>query len=206
MRRPILLLALLFLTACTREEPASPVPTTPTEGDAEPQTKPGTLRVEGTDEPITLRRVDEGAVPFTTFIPEGDFGVESGRAREGTFARFTAQFGGVLNPDAYVHFVFPDAPLDSVRAALFGTGGRFEREGWQEEIGPSPCLWAHEGFVYRAPGSDATGIVCLGEHAGDAFYLLTHHPAEYGDGFGPRLNVLLDEFRWRDTQQPLRGE
>lgn len=205
----LLPLLLLFTAACGGDDRrVPPQPTgSPTDVAAGPDTKPGTLRVEGTEQPVTLRRVDDPGVPFTTFVPADEFEVETGRDSSGAFSRFTARFGGVHNPDAYVHFGFPEAAtLYGLRADLLGPGGRLDRERWQDQAGAPPCLWAAESVVFQSADAASTGQLCIGEHVGRPFYMLAHYPAEYGDGFGPRLNVLLDEFRWRGTGEPLGGE
>src|SRR5690606_15010648 len=54
-------------------------------------------------------------------------------------------------------------------------------------------------------GDSAIGTVALGRHAGRYFFIATHFPAMYADGFGPRAAKILDEWRWEDTGESLDG-
>ena len=43
----------------------------------------------------------------------------------------------------------------------------------------------------------------LGLHGDRYFRLTMHYPLEYGGGFGPRAELILNEWRWRDTNAGL---
>ena len=208
MPRFLPFLVLLVLAACNGRDTQNQPPDDSLAGvPAEPATKPGTLRIEGMEEPVTLARVDAPEAPFTTWMPQDDFAVEAVQDASGADVWFRWQAGGRPNPEAYVHFAFPlSGSIESLRATLTGTDGRFDREGWREQVGPPPCLWAEEGSFFSNTSQTHTGLWCASTHAGQPFYVLATYPAEYGDGFGPRLDVLLDEFRWRDTGAALQGQ
>jgi hypothetical protein len=42
------------------------------------------------------------------------------------------------------------------------------------------------------------GAIYIGEDKGKAFYILTHYPAEYSDGFEPRSAVILENLQFRE--------
>lgn len=205
-----LLLLPFLLTACGNRERQQPAPAdTLANVPTEPATKPGVLHIEGLEEPVTLARVDVPEAPFTTWMPQDDFAVEAeeGAGAAGTSVRFSWQAGGRPNPDAYALFAFPrSGAAGDVRRSLMGADGVFAREGWRERVAPPPCLWAEDGGVFSNSSQTHTGLWCAGTHAGQPFYVLAAYPSEYGDGFGPRLDVLLGEFRWRDTGAPLQGQ
>ncbi len=41
------------------------------------------------------------------------------------------------------------------------------------------------------------GDVGLGERNGRWFHIVVQHPAEFSDGFAPRAQRILDEWRWQ---------
>ncbi len=206
----LILCAVALLPGCRRDTPpGTPMPVDSVFTGSGEVTKPGVLRIEGMEESVTLAEVDVPEAPFTTFVPENTFAVTPTRDAGASDIRFNLQVGGTLVPDTYAAFVFPESVnADSVLADLTSPDGMFSTRGWQrnENTGVSPCLWAAAGIAYRDPANDASGIVCIGTHAGRPFYLVTHYPDHYAEGFNARLDVLLDEFRWRDTGRPLQGE
>lgn len=210
--RPTFLL--LFLLAACADQPApdagrdaapAPVDTTAPPAEARPSTKTDTLYLEGMPEPITLRLFDEPAVPFTTYIPQGDFIPRIVSSAEGDGVRLEANFGGVHNPDAYVHFFFPaeGAGLDSLAALRRFVAETMARDnGWAPRDGAPPgCEWAAESsrFVRTSAGTTYLGHVCFAEHGGAPFFVAVQYPQEYAEGFVPRANLLLEALRWRDT-------
>ncbi len=199
MPRAFFLLLCLACAACARDEPDTPAPPPPRPAE---QTKPGTLRVEGMEEAVTLREVDVPEAPFTTFMPDSFFVVTAAQDEHGFDVRFVAADDtGQKFDDVYAAFVFPEhVNADSVYADVTSPDGMLATRVWElSSAGVSPCLWAEQGYTYRDVAGNASGILCIGTHRGRPFYLLTHVPGEWADGFSPRLDVLLDEFRWRDT-------
>ncbi|NEQ26537.1 MAG: hypothetical protein F6K28_47415, partial [Microcoleus sp. SIO2G3] len=66
---------------------------------------------------------------------------------------------------------------------------------WQV-VNPSeevPYSWAKERIVFREgmTSENIMGDVYIGESNGKAFYVITHYPAEYAEGFGPRADLIL---------------
>lgn len=198
---PVLLLA---LAACTpTEAPAGPALAVADTGRAAtlPLRKPGVLRLEGQRQRVTLVRFDEAAVPFTTYYPERELAPAVLQTSEGTLVRFVPTFGGRRLEGAVATFVFPaGAPSpDAVRAATFGPDGLAGRQGWAvSDAGVSPCLWAEEGRLVQF-ASDRAGFVCVGAHGGRGFRLEVQAPAEVAEGLSARVDVLLEELRWRTT-------
>jgi|SRR5690606_18367102 len=222
MRHVLPLLAILLWAACQQPQPQSQPPSDadttiqplirpgttsaavrlPDTGlrSERPAERAGTLSVEGTPEPVTLQLYDEPSAPFTTYLPEGDFIAETPASGQGTNVRFVANFGGVRNDDAYLHFFFPDegaglGTVDALRAALTGEMGA--ANGWTFTApaagAPRRCAWASQELT------SPDGYACLATHGTTPFFLVARRPAEYADGFGPRAALILDELRWRDT-------
>lgn len=172
------------------------------EGRAQlPPTKPGTIRVEGTEERVELRLFESPpgfALPFYTYVPR-DLIAEPVAAGEGDAVRFSANFAGTQREDAAILlFVYPrEVTAEDARAV---TRRLAERHGGVE-VEERVYDWSLEEFAFSS--NDEVGRVSLGERAGRFFYIFVGYPPEFGDGFGPRSHVVLDEWRWADTGQPL---
>jgi hypothetical protein len=156
--------------------------------------KTATISVEGEKIPITLRLYDQYSDLFTTYFPEKDFIVEGGGSGEGTGVRFIANFGGSKNENAYVHVAFMNnlRTLGQVRSFINRKGGLIASNGWQvvSQTQNVSYPWAKEKIVF-SKGKDITGTLYLGQQKGKAFYIITHYPVEYGDGFPPRADLIL---------------
>lgn len=167
----------------------------------QPATKPGTIRVEGAEERVELRLFESPpgfALPFYTYLPP-DLIAESVAAGEGEAVRFSAKFGGVKREDASVIlFVYPQQiTAEDARAMTRDLAQSHGGVDVEERV----YNWSLD--EYAVSSHDEVGRVSLGERAGRFFYILVTYPPEFGDGFGPRSHVLLDEWRWADTGQPL---
>src|SRR5690606_17600425 len=134
---------------------------------------------------------------FVTYLPGEDFLPEATSAGEGTGLRFVANFGGVRNDEAYLHFFFPTAgaSLDSpaalrrsVEEALAGQDDVQRTERRSEA--PPRCPWADDERLFTRTGTGQTllGHVCFGTHGGRPFYLMVQFPEAYEEGFVPRAN------------------
>ncbi|MUL37096.1 hypothetical protein [Gloeocapsopsis dulcis] len=160
----------------------------------EPSTKTAIINIEGEKTTISLELYSHPL--FTTYFPAQDFIPESVASGEGTAVWFYANFGGTKNEAAYVQFFFPgDAnTLDELKQNwIEGENGLLASNGWRV-IDTTPKVaypWAKEKISFHQPEKNITGTVYLGEAQGNAFYVVTHYPVEYGDGFTPRSDVIL---------------
>ncbi|HET7274480.1 MAG TPA: hypothetical protein VFI91_04845 [Longimicrobiaceae bacterium] len=189
--------------ADTTLPPPSTSPSTDTDmGVDRPETMEGTIGIEGMEEPMTymLYTTRPGfGIPFSTYVPE-DMVSQETSSGEGDAVRFVANFGGQLSENAFMNvYFFPEGTTEaqaSERAAeVAGTTAPDPRGA---EIYP----WALE--VYDLAEADF-GRVGLGQHNGRYFYVHTSYPPVFGDGMGPRVARILDEWRWTDTGTGLRG-
>lgn len=178
------------------------------EGPGRPATKIDTLRIEGNPEPVQLELVSEG-LPFSTYLPKGDFKVEQSSSGEGIGVRFIASFGGKVNNDAYLSIFIPNEnySLDRMKEFVAGNRSLAQSNNWRLEEPVSPrCEWAHVSYLLYDTAKDAIGHICIGRHAGQSFYAVMHYPEEYADGFGPRASIILKELRWNDTKEGIERE
>ncbi|PIG92961.1 hypothetical protein [Gloeocapsopsis sp. IPPAS B-1203] len=166
--------------------------TQPTDTQKTP-TKTATIDIEGEQTTVSLQLYSH---PFFTTYPTQDFLSESVASGEGTAVWFYANFGGTKNESAYVQFFFPGyaKTLDQLKQNwIEGENGLLASNGWQiiEVVGEVAYPWAKEKINFHQPEKNIIGTVYLGEAEGNAFYVVTHYPVEYGDGFVPRANVIL---------------
>jgi hypothetical protein len=228
MTRPALFAGALLLTglllAACRTEPPEIVRV-----DAAPDERARQTRlpivIEGMTDTLPARLVwaPEGMHPrFSTYVPE-DMATSFERTPEGGHTlTVRAMFGGGVQEHAFVvvHFYPPGTPLREAQAQLaaflaslepyddpllrrddyggIGTGpdapalARQQRFGWAE---PELRFRVHRGEI----GHTVTGWAALGEHASRPFHVFVHYPEEYGDGMGPRVNLILEEWQWLDN-------
>jgi hypothetical protein len=213
LARAAVLAVTLGLPACARNgdgaaadapAPAPPVverPPLPQAPADRPPSRRDTIQIEGNPEPVELRLVRSPAdfpMPFTTYATS-DFVVEPARRGDDPAVRFIAAFGGRRNDRAFVEVLAYPAGLSETEALA-----RAQRAGTDEGGGalvpaerPLP-RWAIGAWRLQGRGPDGMvlGGVSVGRHGPRRFHVLTRYPAEYADGFGPRAQVILDEWRW----------
>jgi len=163
-----------------------------------PATKTAQISIEGETSEVELRRFVSESSPFITYFPAEDFTPELARSGEGEGDRFYFSPTGMPNRDAYVQVVFPEnvSSAAEVQQLVLGNKGLFAANNWEEisRNSSTPYDWVVEEIVYdqNTEAETYTGVVYIGEQNGEAFYVVTHAPIEYGDGFGPRANVILE--------------
>lgn len=177
---------------------ATGVPTSYNSTNNRPATKTGTITVEGEKVPVTLKLYEQYSDLFTTYFPEKEFIAEGLSSGEGTGVKFIANFGGSRNENAYVHIAFLNdvKTLDQLKSFVNGKNGLIASNKWQvvnrEQKVTYP--WAKEKIAFNQ-GKDIVGNVYLGQQSGRVFYVITQFPGEYGDGFPPRANLILENLQ-----------
>lgn len=176
-----------------------------------PATRADTIFLEGMPEvtDLTLVRSPAGFEPaFSTYVPEEMVPVFT-RPDRGLELRFVAAFGGVRNEEASLGILVypPEATEEEVL-----TEARRVAEAHGATGEPSrPGRWEWSRVEYRLGSRDVArdrvfGTVAVGRHVDRWFRILLRYPAEYGDGFAPRVELILEEWRWEDTGRGLAGE
>jgi hypothetical protein len=220
--RPVAtLFAALLLIGCEprpeQQHPPGDIPAPATRADLINDT----IVVEGMAEPATARLLQspEGApIRFSTYVPEGIHGSFEG-AGDTLVVRFAAAFTGTADPNAYMHvrFYAPEVGINEAREILGGfLATRVpEADPIDTDPGPrgfvqvDPPAWGQEAFSvsYRGDGNRLyVGQLVIATRRDRVFHVLTHYPAEFGDGLAPRFDRILDHWRWDDTGTPLRGQ
>jgi hypothetical protein len=162
-------------------------------------TKQGTIRLEGTEEPITLalyRPPDWFPLPFYTYHPEDIVAGTVTAGEVGQTVRFTANMGGVLNDDAFVElYVLPEGMSEEDARVLVRENA--QDIGSTRQADENRFSWSLEEHLFESP--EFLGMYALGSHGGRFFQIMIAYPPEYGDGFGPRAQLILNEWHWADT-------
>jgi hypothetical protein len=197
---------LSFTTACSEEIQQStnkannlqsenqPVITDDKSTQDRPETKTGTIYVEGEKTDINLKLYKAQNL-FTTYFPDADFLAESETSEQQQSMKFIANFGGVKNAGAYLQIAFPNdvKTLEEVKNLIEGKNGLIADNKWQivkNQINNKTYSWAKEKIGF-SQNPDIVGDIYIGEEKGKVFYVITHYPVEYGDGFEPRADLIL---------------
>jgi hypothetical protein len=204
----VLPVSLALLGACRApDEPAftSPVDTLGLEAQVQepPPLVAETLYIEGMAEVIpvqTFRSPLGYPLGFSTVVPE-DMVVEFVSSGEGDAVRIEAAFGGVRRSDVLLSFVTLPEGTD-VADARQAAGEIARMNGGTEETDRARFPWAD--MVFRL-GQETAGFIALGEHRDRWFYFLASYPPEFGDGMGPRIDLILRRWTWADDGTGLQG-
>ncbi len=168
-----------------------------------------TIQVEGMPQAqrsLLFRAPWREPLAFSTYVPD-DMIAES----SGDTVRFIADFGGVRQDSAFVQVVAlppgitPDRARGRARRIAEGVG----LQDPPPAASGSELPWAIAEFAFRGSGCSApacpTGVVALAAHGGRYFLIRWQYPAEYGDGMGPRIRWLIEEWQWQDSGDRLAG-
>ena len=189
-------------SAATQTNPSARTAQNPTNSQ-KPSTKTDIISIEGEKTQVTLKLYDKASGVFTTYYPEKDFIAQSRNLGEGTGTQFIYNVGGRPNQNVFVALFFPTkaTTLEQLKQVA-QQRGLIQANQWQvvTQTPEVPYSWAKEKLVYKKRGSSQNlgGEVYVGEANGKAFYAVTHYPAEYGDGFGPRANLILKNLQVND--------
>jgi hypothetical protein len=187
-------------------QPVAELPPLPPESiPARPREVRDTLMIEGMPELATSRLVESPAgfgLRFSTYVPEG-LGVDFSTDADSGGIRFHAAFAGQPDRNAYMHvYVYPEGSTGiEARSAAF----EFLRSRFLvgDEVNPADVPeWGREayGIAYSGDGgAQYVGRMVIGSRGDRYFHVLTHYPAEYGDGLGPRFDRILRSWRWEDS-------
>lgn len=174
-----------------KEEPKEP--TEPSRSE----TKDIVTYPEGMMEVNKYQLLDVPSLPFTTYIPQNflvDPVNDSGDVKE-------VRMFSKLYPYNILTVVFlKDGTSEEVakqKVAQIIKEYKNPKPWPEDQKLPN---WAVSAYLFHG---EPSGIVTLGKHEDQYFYIISEHTLESGDGWGPIENVILDEWVWRDTGLPL---
>jgi hypothetical protein len=191
MRSALLALAVL-LSACGDREAT---PTLAERAATLSSATTDTIMVEGSPQTVAFREIQGSSfpLPFEARVPD-PMAVSADTSGDGPTVRLTM---GAPPADAqWAVVVLPDSATESGARATARRAA--EALGTVAEAGPDEAgpAWTLAAFTTEQPGR--SGSVRLGRHAGRFFYVLADAALETGDGFGPRREYLLQNWRWLD--------
>jgi hypothetical protein len=166
-------------------------------------TKMETISLEGMEQTLRLRLFDSRPagidVPFTTYVPD-DMAIRSAPRETGDRFVARAVFGGQVEPRAFVEVRFlPEHASEQAAAESLVAWAPDERPNPLE--GGTRFHWSvRERWIRRGERDAAVeGIAALGRHGARWFVIHVEYPIDYGEGLLPRVERVLEEWRWEDT-------
>lgn len=162
-----------------------------------PDTLKTELMVEGMPESMNmylLESPENFPIHFSTYIPV-EMIIDTASFETGKAIHIIAAFGGRINKDARLTiFAFsPEINEEEARKITRQAGGN--------PVDSTGFSWAEA--VYNL-GEGRSGFLALGENEGQWFYLLATYPPVYADGMGPRIAMILDQWRWAENGKSLQ--
>lgn len=158
-----------------------------------PPNKTATMLVEGEKTSIDLKLYEDKNL-FSTYFPPEDFLVETETSAQQKEVKFIANFGGVKNEDAYLKIVFPEKlqNIEAVKNFINGENGLIASNKWNivNRNNKLTYPWIKEKIAFNQ-GQDVVGDIYIGSEKGKVFYIITHLPIEYADGFSAREDLIF---------------
>lgn len=176
--------------------------------ESRPETKKGTIGIEGMQQEFNLNLVEGSPPAFYTYIP-ADMVVERVSSGEGDSFRFLANFAGKKRDDAYMTFFFYPKGTNLEQAVKFANSFILINK-WQKINRQNPDTgkyydWSESEWHFQSHvnGGDYLGSIAVGKHQDRIFHVLIYYPEDFSEGFIPRTKKILDEFVWTDTGERL---
>ncbi|TDA70310.1 MAG: hypothetical protein D9V47_01860 [Clostridia bacterium] len=202
----LLFLLLPFLASCEEQEGGKGARLEP----PRPETRQLAAFLDGREERLSFRLLDDPSLPFTTYIPAGwrqePYATELGRGVRLAGQALTGERGeqpqGGQQPEIELDlFSFaPGVTRQQAEETLQQVVNRLGKNKRYEEDRPSWTL-AHYGLQ-----SGKLGSASLGQHRDRYYYIV-----ERSD-LGPAFNnwqeirrLVFDQWRWRDSGEPFPG-
>lgn len=164
------------------------------------------IEIEGQPTELTLKLFTEPELPYSTYLPIDEFVTDIQETDQATVVTHYANFGGTLNENAYIRVVLPkrSTTVETLQEQVLGEEGLMASQNWQitDRTDVVVWPWAREYIHYLSSDADqnSAGEILIGEHEGQGFYILSHYPIEYTEGFEPRAMVLINELQFKSSE------
>ncbi len=164
------------------------------------------LEIEGQPTELTLKLFAEPELPYSTYMPINEFVTDIQETDQATVVTHYANFGGTLNENAYIRVFLPDRPttVEDLQEQILGEEGLMASRSWQitDRTNVVVWPWAREYIHFLSSNTDenSAGQILIGEHEGQGFYIVSHYPIEYMEGFEPRAMILINELQFKNNQ------
>jgi hypothetical protein len=207
-------LLISVLAACGRTPEEEPAVANDEDADLEvpahsmPSQRTETLVVEGEPQEVTLRLFESPESPILIYYPEGDFSASEVRSSQAYGAHLVSSFGGTRNEDAWIRFYFPhpgsrqNSP-EALQMLIEEEDGIADIEGFQLSPAGGDGGCPGNARAWTIVSRNQSGGICIGSRDDRYFLMVATYPPEFGDGFGPRHDLILRHTYWRDTEQPV---
>lgn len=175
---------------------------------ARPATKDAVLPVDGRLQEVETRHYRTPPyfpLAFATYLPP-DVRVDVAPPGESSALTFVREGDGGVRGGAFVHlFVAPAGTGEQrARALVRAAAGRFQIPGTETELEPARAhRWAVEEYELRSRGTvrDRLGWMALGRQDGRWFLLIVQVPVSLAESFGPRADLIVEEWTWADGER-----
>ncbi len=178
----------------------------PSSGRQRPEFSSEQIEIEGQPTELALKLFTEPELPYSTYVPIDEFVTDVQETEQATVVTHYANFGGTLNENAYIRVVLPkrSTTVETIQEQILGEEGLLASRNWQitDRTDVVVWPWAREDIHYRSSDADdnSAGEILIGEHEGQGFYILSHYPIEYTEGFEPRAMVLINELQFKNSE------
>lgn len=184
-------LTILFVSCNSSEHEAASESKAEKGTPSRPDTIQTELTLEGMTQPMRmylLEPPDSFPLDFSTYIP-ADMETEVLSFEEAITIRIIANFGGQLNRKAYLMIAAYKIDLTAAEA--------HNRTQIPDAVpvDSSRFPWAETEYSIKGEGSN---YIALAQKDGHWFFLRLSYPPEYGDGMGPRVNKIIEQWQWAD--------
>lgn len=195
------------LPSPTTESPSAAVPANTTStGSQRPEFSSAQVEIEGMPTEVNLKLFNQPDLPFTTYLPSGEFVADMEQSDRAQVVTYYANFGGTVDESAYVRVVLPERSVSvaDLQEQILGEAGLMASRNWQitdrTDVVVRP--WTREQIEFRSSDADdnVAGQIFIGEREdGQAFYVVMHYPMEYAEGFVPRAMLIIDELKFQSA-------
>ena len=188
------------------QQPVAPVEPSDTADENNHRTRPATkivtVNLEGQATQMELHLFHQDVLPFTTYYPVTGFTPEVSQSAQATIVQFYFSPTGTKDDEAYISVFMPSRSVSTqaMQDLILGEQGLLVDNEWElvdrTDIVSYP--WATEKLIYQhVDNAEMTvGSIYIGQEAGYTFYIVTHYPVEYGDGFEPRSSIVLENLQF----------
>jgi hypothetical protein len=207
-----ILILISLIAACGRSPEEETAVQTDDDVDLEvpahtmPSQRTETLVVEGEPRQVTLRLFESPESPVLIYYPEGDFAASEVRSSQAYGAHLVATFGGTRNENAWIRFYFPhvgsrqNSP-EALQMLIEEEDGIADIEGFQLAPAGGDGGCPGQARAWTIVSREQSGGICIGSRDDRYFLMIATYPPEFGDGFGPRHDLITRHTYWRDTEQ-----
>jgi hypothetical protein len=196
---PVIAAPAIAIPAIAAQRPATEEPGMTAQ--SRPATREVTLQVEGEAMAVALELYQHPAGQFSTYVLRDDFAIEVLPETDDPAAvRFVAAAGGIRQPQAYVQ-ISPGRADQSLADAEQAAIAQIETQGYRlirdaitEEGMTERYPWATMTRLFEGSLPDigpVVGMVAVGMVGDQPMTAIAHLPAEYAEGYGPRIDWIL---------------